>query len=179
MPPTSNSKRLLAFLAVPVILIGVYLAAHHSSRNFLDPSKAPPAPLFTLADLDKQPVSLATFRGKVVLLNFWATWCGPCTKETPRFIEFQSRYGSQGLQILGISLDDDAAPVRKFRDEFRVNYPLAVGDAKLAESYGGVLGLPITFLIDRQGRIVAKHVGAVDLNKLEQEIRILVEQERS
>lgn len=127
-----------------------------------------------MTDLDGRPVALNAYRGKVVLLNFWATWCEPCRKEIPRFIQFQNMYGPEGLQVLGISMDDDSKPVREFRDQYKVNYPIVMGDAKLAESYGGVLGLPISFVIDPQGRIIAKHIGAVDLAKVEAEIRHLL-----
>ena len=121
------------------------------------------------------PLDLADYRGKVVLLDFWATWCTPCRDEIPRFVEFQDKYREQGLQVIGISMDDDAKPVRTFYKEFKINYPVALGNEKVVEAYGGVLGLPITFLIARDGRVAAKYVGAVEMNVIEQKIQSLLE----
>jgi peroxiredoxin len=164
-------------LVVGLAVVGavLFFLARHSRHGF-DPAEKPLAPAFSLTDLDGRPIVLNSYRGKVVLLNFWATWCEPCRKEIPRFIQFQDSYGPRGLQVLGISMDDDSKPVRQFRNQYRVNYPVAMGDAKLAETYGGVLGLPISFVIDPEGRIVAKHIGAVDLTKVETEIQRLLPQ---
>ena len=127
---------------------------------------APPdrreAPAFSLRALDGRPLTLARFRGKAVLLNFWATWCAPCRAEIPRLVALQEKFAGRGLQIVGISLDDDLAPVRPAYDELRMNYPVAVGDAALAERFGGILGLPVTFLVDCEGRIASKHEGEID-----------------
>ena len=124
------------------------------------------APDFTLTDLDGRPLKLSSFRGKVVLLNFWATWCAPCQIEMPVFAEWQTRYAAQGLQVVGISMDDDAAPARRLTHRLRLNYPLAMGDEHLGVSYGGVLGLPLTFLIDRRGIVRARFQGETDLNMM-------------
>jgi thiol-disulfide isomerase/thioredoxin len=133
-----------------------------------------PAPEFALPDLQQHPVDLAALRGKVVLLNFWATWCGPCRLEMPRFVDWQKQYGPQGLQIVGVSIDDSAAPVRPFVQKLHVNYPILMGDAHLNERYGGVFGVPVTFLIDRQGIVRARIDGGVDLPALEKQIRQLL-----
>lgn len=167
------TKRLLVLVACAGLVLLVYLAGRHSHRN-RGGSGQEIAPNFSLATLDGSSLSLANYRGKAVLLNFWATWCEPCRTEIPAFITLQDKYGPQGLQILGISMDDDQAPVKKFRDEFHVSYPIVMGNAAVGESYGGVLGLPITFLIDRNGRIYAKHIGAVDVTKIEAEIKHLL-----
>jgi peroxiredoxin len=133
------------------------------------------APNFSLQDLNGQPLELANYRGKVVLLDFWATWCTPCRGEIPHFVEFQDKYGGQGLQVIGISMDDGPKPVREFYQQFKMNYPVAVGDEKVAESYGGVLGLPVTFLIGRDGRVAAKYVGEVQMSTLQQAIESQLE----
>jgi len=133
-----------------------------------------PAPPFTRIDLQLNEVNLKDYRGKVVLLNFWATWCAPCRIEIPRFAAWQKQYGSQGFAVLGISIDDTAAPVREFDHAQHVNYPIIMGDAKLAEQYGGVLGVPITFLIDRRGIIRARYEGETDLRPIEAELRRLL-----
>jgi peroxiredoxin len=133
-----------------------------------------PAPDFSLPELSGQNLSLSTYRGKVVLLDFWATWCDPCREEIPRFVELQSHYGDQGLQIIGISMDDGPDPVRPFYQQFKMNYPVVMGNAKIGELYGGVLGLPIAFVIGRDGHIYAKHVGATDIAVFDKEIKALL-----
>ena len=119
-------------------------------------------PDFTVTDIDGKKLTLSDYKGKVVLLDFWATWCSPCRAEIPHFVEMQQKYGPQGFQVIGISMDDDAKPVRDFYQQYKINYPVAVGDDKLAESFGGVLGLPVNFVIDREGRIVGKYLGATE-----------------
>jgi peroxiredoxin len=142
-------------------------------RSSVTPSETnhPAAPPFSLTDINGQKLDLASYRGKVLLLDFWATWCAPCRTEIPHFIEMQNRYSSQGLQIIGISLDDSEKPVKKFYSEQKMNYPVAVGDDKLADAYGGVLGLPVAFIIDREGRILYKHTGETAAEVFEKEIR--------
>ena len=133
-----------------------------------------PAPAFTRFDLNHRQIDLAQYRGKVVLLNFWATWCAPCRVEMPRFVQWQKRYGPAGLQVLGVSMDDDEAPVLEFTRKLQVNYPVMMGDAKLGERYGGVLGVPVTFLIDRHGIIRARTEGETSLPALEEQVRRLL-----
>jgi len=124
--------------------------------------------------LSGQQLHLSDYRGSVVLLDFWATWCDPCREEIPHFVELQNRYRDQGLQIVGVSMDDSPEPVRDFYRQFKMNYPVVMGNASTGELYGGVLGLPIAFLIGRDGRIYSKHIGATDIAVFEREITMLL-----
>ena len=109
-----------------------------------------------------------------MLLDFWATWCDPCRAETPHFVELEQKYADRGLQVIGVSMDDTSEPVRDFYQRFHMNYPVVMGDAKTGEAYGGVLGLPIAFLLDRDGRIIAKHMGSTKAETFDQEIAALL-----
>jgi len=132
------------------------------------------APDFLLASLDGKPVSLVGARGKVVLLNFWATWCGPCRAETPDLIELQNKY-KDSLEIIGLAVDvDDAAEVQSFVESSGINYPIAVAPNELRMQYGGITALPTSFLIDPEGRVVQKHVGLSNPILYELEIRALL-----
>lgn len=133
------------------------------------------APEIARADLSGQRINLKSLRGHVVLLNFWATWCAPCLIEMPLFSKWQQQYASQGLQVIGISMDDDSAPVRKLMAKVKPVYPIAMGDAKLGEQYGGVMGLPLSYLIDRQGVVRARFQGETDAATIEKEIRLMLE----
>ncbi len=128
------------------------------------------APDFTVTDLQGKKLALSDYRGKVVLLDFWATWCAPCLQEIPHFIDMQQKLGPQGFQAIGISMDDGPKPVQEFYQEHNLNYPVALGDSKLADSFGGILGLPVTFVINRDGQIRKKFVGATDPAQIEQEV---------
>lgn len=132
------------------------------------------APDFSRKDLEHHHVRLASYRGKAVLLNFWATWCTPCLTEIPRLRDWQELYGGAGLQIIGVSMDDEEAPVRALYQKYRLNYPVVMGDERLGELYGGILGLPVTFLIDRRGKIRYKHEGQTNLEQLQHEIQTLL-----
>src|SRR5215471_16755665 len=157
-----SSKRVLIYSIVTLCLIGLYLASRRAAQKPKSAASGNSAPDFTVTDINGKKLSLANYRGKVVLLDFWATWCTPCRAEIPHFIDYQNKYAAQGLQVVGISMDDDPKPVRAFYDELKMNYPVAMGSSQLADSYGGVLGLPVTFLIGRDGRIAKKYVGAVE-----------------
>jgi len=132
------------------------------------------APDFKVAGLDGQSLSLAGERGKVVLLNFWATWCGPCRAEIPDLIELQTRYKDH-LQIIGLTVDeDDAAIVKKVVAETGINYPVAMAPVEVRLKYGGIAALPTSFVLDSEGRVVQKHEGLRDPLLYELEIRALL-----
>ncbi len=163
--------RTLGIIGAAALIAAAWIAARHGLGAHGAPANLEPAPNIVLTDLDGRRFALSDYNGKVVLLDFWATWCGPCQAEIPEFVKLQKRYGGRGLRIVGISLDDDPRPVRQFYARFKMNYPVALGNARLAESFGGILGLPVAFLIDREGRLRAKHVGQTDAAGFEKEIR--------
>ncbi|MGB8063878.1 MAG: TlpA disulfide reductase family protein [Candidatus Sulfotelmatobacter sp.] len=165
---------MLAVLAA-AILTGIYIRSNRAPHPKTGIAKEHLlAPDFVLPQLNGTPLRLSAYRGKVVLLDFWATWCDPCREETPHFVELQQKYADRGLQIIGVSMDDTSEPVRDFYRQFHMNYPVVMGDAKTGEAYGGVLGLPIAFLVDREGRIVAKHMGSTKAETFDQEIAALL-----
>jgi thiol-disulfide isomerase/thioredoxin len=132
-----------------------------------------PAPDFALESLHGETVHLSDFHGKVVLLNFWATWCAPCKILTPWLVDLQNQYRPQGLEIIGIALDEDAtkAEIGELADKERVNYVVLIGDEKVAESYGGVPAMPDTFFIGRDGQIVNRIIGLKGKDELEGSIK--------
>lgn len=112
-------------------------------------------PPFSRPGFDGKPVDLAAFKGKVLLLDFWASWCAPCVISIPHFRDWQTRWGRRGFQVVGISMDDSVAEAKAAATRLKVNYPVVMGDAKLAIAYGGILGLPVEMLVGRNGRIVS------------------------
>ncbi|HYM12823.1 MAG TPA: TlpA disulfide reductase family protein [Bryobacterales bacterium] len=133
------------------------------------------APDFALQDEHGKTVHLADFKGKVVVLDFWATWCGPCKMEIPWFMEFQRKYKDKGFTVLGVSMDEDGwQAIRPFVEEMKMNYPVLLGNDDAAGAFGGVDVLPTTFIIDKQGRIVATHQGLSGKDEFEKTIESLL-----
>ena len=135
------------------------------------PAGGKPAPDFALEDASGARIRLSDYKGKVVLLNFWATWCAPCKAEIPWFAEFERTYKHRGFAVIGVSMDDDGwKSVRPYMDAKKTGYRVALGNEVLAKNYGGVESLPETLLIDRGGRIAARHIGIVSKSEYENEI---------
>jgi cytochrome c biogenesis protein CcmG/thiol:disulfide interchange protein DsbE len=133
--------------------------------------KRPAAPDFALKDVHGQTVRLSDFKGKVVLLNFWATWCAPCKVEIPWFMDFEQKYKDRGLVVLGVSMDEEGWEVVKpFLDRMKINYRVVIGNDEVSQSYGGVDALPTTLLVDRNGMIASKHEGLAPKSEYEKEI---------
>jgi thiol-disulfide isomerase/thioredoxin len=131
------------------------------------------APAMAVADLDGQPLSLQQIHGKVILVNFWATWCGPCREEIPTLVALQERYRDQ-LVVLGLSVDTrPAAEVKQFADQYHVNYPVAIADEALQQAFGGIPAVPSTFVVSPAGQMVQRHMGMLDAVRTEQEVRVL------
>jgi thiol-disulfide isomerase/thioredoxin len=141
------------------------------------PADAKPANLdFTLKDVNNREVRLADFKGKVILLDFWATWCGPCKVEIPWFAEFQEKYGPAGLQVVGISVDDTHDQLVPYISQLKMNYVVlqGLGHDDVQDAYGPLWGIPVTVLISRDGRICAKHTGMSAKEAFEDEIKSLL-----
>src|SRR6266446_7862772 len=131
-------------------------------------------PDFSLADSKGTTIKLSNYRGKVVLLDFWATWCGGCKVEIPWYMEFQNKYKDKGLSVVGVSMDEDGwKSVKPFLAENKINYPIVIGNSDLGGQFG-VSGLPLTLLIDRNGKIADSHAGMVDKDAFEREIQSLL-----
>jgi peroxiredoxin len=180
---TTNRTRTYLWIAAGIALLATtYLL---SGKNETQPAPAPvsytspaaeisgAAPGFKLVDVNGKSVSLADFKGKVVILDFWATWCPPCKREIPDFIKLQSEYGSKGVQIVGIALDQPNK-VNAFVKENGMNYPVLMGTNEVAASYGGVEAIPTTFVIDKNGKIVTKYEGFRPKETFESQIKKLL-----
>jgi thiol-disulfide isomerase/thioredoxin len=139
-----------------------------------DPEPMPP---FLVNDVSGQVISSAAYRGKVVIVNFWATWCPPCREEIPELVDLQTRYKDQ-LQIIGVSVDEDvpASAVKRFADKFAINFPVVMASPALVREYEGASALPTNFMINREGRVVQKHVGVFPEELYDLEIRSLLGQ---
>lgn len=175
MAARSRMSRRLGLVAWCVILTvpaarGPWLAAQTGTSTRAHRA----APNFTREDLNhKRPIELASYRGKVVLLNFWATWCAPCLTEMPAFDQWQKQYGSDNFQVIGVSMDDAVPGVVTAVARMKLSYPIVMGDEHLGAAYGGIMGLPVTFLIDRQGRLQDRYE-STDLTRMKSDIENLL-----
>jgi thiol-disulfide isomerase/thioredoxin len=143
-----------------------------------DPAKGSVAPVFELKSIpDGKSVPLASLRGKAVLLNFWATWCGPCKIEMPWLVDLQKKYGPQGLQIVGVAMDDtDDKEIADFAHKMGVNYIVLKGTEKVGDLYGGIDRLPLTYYLDRSGKVVDETVGLASESVIEDAIKKALQQ---
>ena len=127
---------------------------------------------FSFKNIEGKKVALSEFKGKVVILDFWATWCVPCKAEIPGFIELKKKYGEKGLEIVGLSVDDSLETARKYATEMKMNYPvlLAEGKEDILKAYDPIPSIPVSIIIDRQGKIVARHLGIAKMDVFEKEV---------
>ena len=170
-----NRNPLALIVVALVVALGIYVGYHKARRpgsSLAHLTQSSPAPDFSLQSLDGKTMRLSDFRGKAVLLNFWATWCGPCKIEMPWFVDLQKEYGSQGLQIVGVAMDDASKEdIAKFAKDLGVNYPILIGKEAVGDEYGGVPALPETFFIGRDGKIVDKIIGLKGKGEIEDSIK--------
>ncbi len=154
-----------------LVALALWLAACQSKS-------APPAPggdhepvavpALELTDLDGHTLSLAGLKGKVVIIDFWATWCPPCREAIPDLIDLKKQYGPRGLEVVGISLDENAERILpRFVHDFGINYPVVIGSEEIAAAFGGILGLPTTFIVDREGMVRSRFMGYIDRKRME------------
>ena len=177
-PPVGGGGRnplalvVVAVVAATMLFVGFHMARRPGPEAPAILSKSTPAPDFTLESLDGKNMRLSDFRGKAVLLNFWATWCGPCKVEMPWFVDFQKEYAQQGLQIVGVAMDDSSKEdIAKFAKDMGVNYPVLLGKEAVGDEYGGVPALPESFFIGRDGKIVDKIIGLKGKSEIEDSIK--------
>ena len=164
----------IALLIVPWVLHP--RAAPKSTAPAATPTKSEGAANLdlTLKDMHGNAVRLADYKGKVILLNVWATWCGPCQLEIPELVEAYAKYKDQGVVVLGVSLDDTAEMLREYAPKKQMNYPLLLMQDDFDEAYGPIIGVPITFFIGRDGTIARRHFGPVSKEQVDQEIKALL-----
>lgn len=169
--------RFAGIAAVAAILGTIaYLPRKSVHAALKDESKRQVAPEFALKDAHGNVVHLADYRGKVVLLDFWATWCGPCGEEIPWFTDFQRKYKDKGFAVLGVSMDDDGwKEINPFVALKKINYRIVLGDDKTGDLYGGIEALPTTFVIDRNGRVASHFVGLAARKDFQDAIETLLE----
>jgi peroxiredoxin len=169
----------LVFVVLTVAVLAMLASGKYLDRNrkhgplkLVGDIKGVAAPDFSLFTLDGQKVKLSDYRGKAVLLNFWATWCPPCKVEMPWFVDLQKQYGKDGLIILGVAMDDsEPGTIAKFAQDLGVNYTVLIGTDKVSDDYGDVQYLPTTFFIGRNGAIVDKLTGLLDRKDIEDDVQ--------
>jgi thiol-disulfide isomerase/thioredoxin len=157
-----------------VVSLMLYAGFHmaHRSTSMTRITKATVAPDFSLESIDGKSVRLSDLRGKAVLLNFWATWCSPCKIEMPWFVELQNQYGREGLQVVGVAMDDASKEdIAKFAKDMGVNYPILIGKESVGDQYGGIPALPESFFIGRDGKMVDKIIGLKGKSEIEDAVK--------
>ena len=181
-------KRLGLIVATLISVVAFALFANRATRipsargaKTSQENKLAASPDFTLKDLDDHDVSLSQFKGKVVLVNFWATWCGPCKIEIPWLVELQDKYAARGFTVLGVAMDEEGkSAVAPFvqKERFKVggtsqsiNYPIALGNDATADKFGGLIGFPTSVLISKDGRVVKRVDGLVSYDEIDKAIQ--------
>ena len=170
-------KRTFFVLVAILLAVGLMIFAarrvQSSAKNGTYAMRGAPAPNFTLKTLDGKSLKLSDLRGKAVLLNFWATWCAPCKIETPWIVDLQNQYAAQGLQVVGVSMDDESETdgIKKFAQEMHMNYPILRGTEDVANAYGGMEFLPTTIFVGRDGNVTGRILGLKGRGEIEDNVK--------
>jgi peroxiredoxin len=173
-------SRWLRVLSSAVLVMAVAAASSSrgaSAQQDVASLQGKPANLtFTLKDMNGRDVALSAYKGKVILLDFWATWCGPCKVEIPGFVDLQARYGKDGLQVIGVSVDDPIEKMQPYAAKYQMNYPVlqGLGHDDLMDAYGPIWGIPVSMVISRAGAICASHAGLTSKETFEEQIKALL-----
>ena len=163
--------------AVVVFLVSIFVLTTNAPADLTPADSRKQLPQVALSDANGAPVDLSAYKGRVVLLDFWATWCEGCKEEIPWFMEFQDKYNKTGLTVVGASLDDDGwKSVKPFLQEHKINYRIVIGTFESSKQFGVDKGMPVSVLIDRTGKIADLHPGMVDKTAFEHEIQILLKE---
>jgi peroxiredoxin len=168
---------LLALVTIPLIQMRTRRAGTGASAGAACDAQAKPANLnFVLSDMNGSKVSLSSYKGRVILINFWATWCGPCRVEIPSLVDIYSKYKDQGFVVLGVSVDDPAEQLKPFATELKMNYPVLVGRDRddFQSAFGNIWAIPTSFLIDRNGNVCRKIMGFKTREQFEQEVKAIL-----
>ncbi|QOJ30268.1 MAG: TlpA family protein disulfide reductase [Ignavibacteriales bacterium] len=163
-------KKSLMTVLVLFISAAMYFSVSDTQAVQLKGKKAPD---FSLKDLNGKVVKLSDFKNKIIIIDFWATWCGPCRKGIPDLVSLQKTYGKD-VVIIGITVDDDLAEVPPFAQKYGINYPVLYADRKVIKDYGGIDAIPTSFIVDKKGNIVDKHVGLIPKSEYEKKIKELM-----
>jgi cytochrome c biogenesis protein CcmG/thiol:disulfide interchange protein DsbE len=190
--PTNRRWIMAAVLAIPLGLAAIPLGARLFDRrapsepsasalgvlpSFCDAKRKPAQLDFTVKDMNGRDVRMSDYKGSVILVNFWATWCGPCKHEIPAFVDLYNAYKGKGFVVLGISTDDTPEQLKKFAQQMNMSYPVLVGsnrDDIIDDAYGPMWGIPVSFLIAKDGTICHKYMGLVTKEQLERELKALL-----
>jgi peroxiredoxin len=165
----------LAVVALLAIITSLTWSSPLQNRSQVAADQSAVAPNWELKDVNDKTIHSADFKGKIIILDFWATWCAPCRVEIPGFIALQKKYSQQGLVVVGASVDEGGASmVKQFMEKLSVNYPVVLADEKMQDQFGGIEVVPTTFVIDREGHIVKKYFSLTDESEFEQEIKPLL-----